>query len=60
VDGKQAGPFDLAALSQKAKEGALTRATLVWRQGMASWVAAESVPELRPVLDVAPPPLPPA
>jgi hypothetical protein len=32
----------------------------VWRQGMASWVAAEAVPELRPVLDVAPPPLPPA
>ncbi len=60
LDGKQAGPFDLAALSQHAKEGKLTRATLVWRQGMASWVAAESVPELRPVLDVAPPPLPPA
>jgi membrane protease subunit (stomatin/prohibitin family) len=60
LDGKQAGPFDLAALSQRAKEGALTRATLVWRQGMASWATAESVPELRPVLDVAPPPLPPA
>jgi membrane protease subunit (stomatin/prohibitin family) len=60
VDGKQAGPFDLAALSQQAREGKLTRATLVWRQGMASWVAAEAVPELRPVLDVAPPPLPPA
>ncbi len=60
VDGKQAGPFDMTALGQMAREHKLSRATLVWRQGMASWVAAESVPELRPVLDVAPPPLPPA
>ena len=36
----------------------LTRTTLVWRQGMANWVAAETVPELQPLFAAAPPPLP--
>jgi hypothetical protein len=58
IDGKQAGPFDLAALSQKAREGALTRATLVWKPGMANWAAADTVAELKDLLAAAPPPLP--
>jgi membrane protease subunit (stomatin/prohibitin family) len=59
IDGKQAGPFDVAALTAKAREGALTRATLVWKAGMSNWVAAETVPELHAVFAQVPPPLPP-
>jgi membrane protease subunit (stomatin/prohibitin family) len=42
--GRQEGPFDMAALTSKAQAGLLTRDTLVWRQGMANWAAAETVP----------------
>jgi membrane protease subunit (stomatin/prohibitin family) len=56
--GRQEGPFDLAALASKVQAGILTRQTLVWRQGMANWAAAETVPELQQVFASAPPPLP--
>jgi hypothetical protein len=59
VGGKQAGPFDMTALEAKVREGALTRDTLVWKQGMASWTAAGSVPELAGLFAAVPPPLPP-
>src|SRR5262249_256207 len=59
VAGKQQGPFDIATLQTKIGQGAFTRATLVWKQGMAGWVAAETVPELQPLFAAAPPPLPP-
>lgn len=56
IDGKPAGPFDAAAVGAKAREGKVTRNSLVWRPGMANWVAAGTVPELDAVL--APPPSP--
>ena len=58
VGGQQQGPFDLAALQQKAAAGQFTRGTLVWKQGMAGWVAAEAVAELQTVFATVPPPLP--
>jgi len=58
IDGKQAGPFDLNALNAKVGQGLLTRQTLVWKQGMASWVPAESVQELQGLFAAVPPPLP--
>ncbi len=57
-EGKQIGPFDLSALAQLSSSGRLTPATLVWKQGMASWSAASSVPELAGALGGTPPPLP--
>jgi membrane protease subunit (stomatin/prohibitin family) len=59
VGGQQHGPFDLAALGAKARDGSLTRSTLVWKQGMAGWLAAETVPELQSLFAAVPPPLPP-
>jgi hypothetical protein len=59
IGGKQAGPFDLAALEAKVREGAITRDSLVWKQGMASWTAAGSEPELAGIFAAVPPPLPP-
>ncbi len=54
----QTGPFDFAAVTSKVRDGSLTRATLVWKAGMPSWVAAESVDELKPLFGAAPPALP--
>jgi membrane protease subunit (stomatin/prohibitin family) len=58
VGGHQQGPFDAAMLSAKVRDGSLTRATLVWKQGMSGWVAAETVSELQALFAAAPPPLP--
>jgi membrane protease subunit (stomatin/prohibitin family) len=58
VNGQQQGPFDLNTLAAKQREGTLTRDTLVWRNGMAAWTPASSVPELAAIFNNAPPPLP--
>ncbi|MFO0860625.1 MAG: SPFH domain-containing protein [Phycisphaerales bacterium] len=58
LDGKQAGPFDMGTLQQLAQSGRLSSQTLVWKQGMAAWTAAASVPELSTVIGSTPPPLP--
>jgi hypothetical protein len=60
INGQQAGPFDLAALQQQAASGNLTRATLVWKAGMAQWAKAGEVPELASLFANVPPPVPPA
>ncbi|GAA2690624.1 MULTISPECIES: SPFH domain-containing protein [Actinoplanes] len=59
IGGQQQGPFDVAALTGHASSGALTRETLVWRNGLAGWTAAGQVPELSAVFAAVPPPLPP-
>jgi membrane protease subunit (stomatin/prohibitin family) len=59
VEGKRAGPFDMAALQAKARSGELTRETLAWRQGMPQWTPVGQVPELASVFAAMPPPLPP-
>jgi hypothetical protein len=59
INGQQQGPFDMGALAGKVQGGAVGRGTLVWRQGMSGWVAAESVPELAGLFASVPPPLPP-
>ena len=58
INGAQAGPFDMGALASHVSSGKITRATLVWKQGMAGWVAADTVPELAGLFAASPPPLP--
>lgn len=58
IDGKQAGPFDEAALRGLIGAGKLTRDTLVWKQGLASWVKAGDQPEVASLFGSVPPPLP--
>lgn len=59
INGQQQGPFDLAALAQRAREGALNAQSLVWKQGMPSWAPASTVPDLAAILPPpAPPPIP--
>ena len=45
-------------LQRRAQAGELTRATLVWAQGMAKWTPAGEVAELAPLFAHLPPPLP--
>ncbi|HSU14473.1 SPFH domain-containing protein [Longimicrobium sp.] len=59
VNGQQSGPHGLDALRQQAGSGALTRETLVWKQGMAAWSPAGQVDELSQLFGAVPPPLPP-
>jgi hypothetical protein len=40
------------------KAGKLNRKTLVWKKGMANWVAADTLPELQSLFEDMPPPLP--
>lgn len=58
VGANQSGPFDLAALREQAASGALTRASLVWRNGMAQWMKAGDVQELSSLFADVPPPVP--
>jgi len=60
VNGQQAGPFALAVLQQMQMSGTFSAASMAWRQGMAEWQTAGSLPELVQVFAAsAPPPLPP-
>jgi len=58
IDGKQAGPFDEAALKQQIESGAVTKETLVWRQGMDDWKKASEVDAVSKHFGATPPPLP--
>ena len=58
VNNQQAGPFGMEDLQQQAQSGQLTRTTLVWTQGMASWTPAGEVRELNALFAAMPPPLP--
>ena len=59
VGGQQQGPFSVGDLSERVSSAELTPTTLVWRQGMAAWVAASDVPEIQALFGAVPPPLPP-
>jgi hypothetical protein len=58
VNNQQAGPFPMDELQRQAQAGQLTRATLVWAQGMAKWMPAGEVAELNTLFANLPPPLP--
>ncbi len=58
INGAAAGPFDVATLTTMVNDGRLTRSTLVWKPGMAGWVAANTVPELQALFANVPPALP--
>jgi len=51
--------YDLQTLSQYAQSGQITRNTMVWKAGMASWAEAGTCPELQHLFGAVPPPPPP-
>jgi len=56
--GKQAGPFDRNTIDGYIRNGSITKDTLLWKEGMASWQPAAQFDELAPLLAKTPPPLP--
>ncbi|MBR4325606.1 MAG: SPFH domain-containing protein [Bacteroidales bacterium] len=60
VNGQQMGPFPIQMLQQMVAQGQMTGDTQVWKQGMANWAAANTVPELAGLFGGATPPPPPA
>jgi len=58
VNNTQQGPFDMPTLQTLASSGTLTQQTLVWKQGMASWAAAGTQPDLISLFGSTPPPPP--
>ena len=58
-NGATDGPFSRAAMGRMAKEGRLTRETMVWTAGQDGWLPAEDVRELAQLFTVLPPPPPP-
>lgn len=59
INQQQVGPVDMNSLGSYVANGQLTRETLVWKAGMAGWLAAGQVPELQSVFGATPPPPPP-
>lgn len=59
VNGQQSGPFGEQQLAQMAQSGQLTKDSLVWKNGMAEWLAAGQVAEVAKLFTQVPPPLPP-
>lgn len=64
VNGQSTGPYSVQVLSQMVASGQFTKASLVWKNGMANWQAAGEIPELASLFaqsSVPPvPPVPPA
>ena len=57
VNGQQTGPFNLQQLQAMVSAGQLTKQSLVWKAGMAGWLAAETQPELAALFNNVPPPI---
>jgi hypothetical protein len=54
--GARQGPVEQTELARLARLGTVTADTLVWSDGMADWVRADSLESLRSALAAAPPP----
>ena len=59
VNGQQCGPYNMTQISNMISSGQMTRESYVWKQGMANWAAAGSVPELAAAFGAVPPPFMP-
>jgi len=67
INGAAVGPLTVQVLQQMIPAGTFSASSLVWRQGMAGWQPASTVPELAtlfapatPTPPAMPPPVPPA
>ena len=57
VNGQATGPYDMATLTQMVASGQFVASSLVWKQGMAEWVKAETVEELKDLFANSMPPI---
>jgi len=54
-NGKPVGPLNIAELGARIGKGTFTAATLVWKEGMADWQPANTLPELKLLFEMAKP-----
>ncbi len=59
VNGAQTGPFTTQQLQAMAQSGQFTKQSLIWKQGMAGWAAAETETGLSALFGAMPPQPPP-
>ena len=62
VNGQQAGPFDIATITQSVYTGQVNANTLAWCDGMAAWTPMGQIPVLAGLFQnqtSCPPPIPP-
>jgi len=59
VGNRDIGETELEAIKKLVADGKVNRTTLVWRDGMAGWQAAETQAELNGLFQANPPPIPP-
>lgn len=59
VNGQATGPFNLSVIAQMVNAGQINGDTLVWKNGMAEWMKAATVDELKGLFFVMPP-IPPS
>lgn len=59
INNQQIGPVAIQQLPQYVQTGALTPETLVWKDGMSQWAAANTIPELQQLFVSQSPQTPP-
>jgi hypothetical protein len=59
INGQQQGPYSIETLQQMIKAGSLKADSLLWKQGMANWLKASDIAEVKDLFGAVPPPLPP-
>lgn len=60
VNGQPVGPITESQFAEMVTKKQVTKDTLVWTPGMASWKPVEQVPTALRIIAMAPPPLPEA
>lgn len=58
IAGQPTGPFDANTLKTMTLAGTFSKDSLVWKQGMPTWVTAKDVEEFTIIFNSVPPPIP--
>ena len=58
MGGAAKGPYTLEQIKRMIKNHTITKETLAWREGMASWNKMEEIAELNRLFGLVPPPIP--
>lgn len=60
IDGQQQGPYNLDELMMLVQQGSVNCETMVWKEGLSTWVPAGQLPELKSLFTASQmPPVPP-
>lgn len=58
-DNKKLGPVDIDNLTRLLQIGKVNPKTMLWKEGMESWLPLNEIAELQALMEAVPPPLPP-